>query len=601
MRLFKSNVIILIMENIVYGNIEGIKDSVLKDIQYIYEIETGSDQFVSNELIETMARLSAKINREIMVYLSRNGKVAEVRVGDDKSVGLTELRLVRNYDRLSGVRCIHTHPSGSGYLSDVDKGSLSSLKLDSMAAIGVSKDGYAVDFYAGFLGEEAMDGSREVLLHGPFHPSHIPQSFLLDEIFESDNRFLGSAYTVTECQLQKAILCGIERDSGYDSLAELESLAETAGVITVGRLVQNKNIADPLTYIGHGKAEELLLLCNSLEADCVIFDDELSAIQMRNLETIVGTDIIDRTMLILDIFAQRASSREGKLQVELAQLKYRLPRLLGMGRVLSRQGGGVGTRGPGEKKLEIDRRRIRRRIFELEKEIDAIGRQRELRKLKRKNNKLPLVALVGYTNAGKSTLLNLLTDSKVLSEDKLFATLDPVVRSMELPDNGTCLIADTVGFINKLPHDLIDAFKSTLEEVKDADLLLHVIDSGNTESEMQISVVENVIASLGASNIPCIRVYNKMDVCSIPVRKDGIKISAVTGEGIDALLDQIGKELKGTQIKVDLLIDYSKYDALIQIKQFCTVLEEKHEENGTLLSALVSEEMIWKINKLLDL
>ncbi|MBA4348304.1 MAG: GTPase HflX, partial [Clostridiales bacterium] len=321
-------------------------------------------------------------------------------------------------------------------------------------------------------------------------------------------------------------------------------------------------------------------------------------IQLRNLELVLGLPIIDRTMLILDIFAQRAQSREGKLQVELAQLKYRLPRLLGMGKVLSRQGAsGVGMRGPGEKKLEIDRRRIRRRVFELEQELAEIEKQRGLRRAKRAANPIPVVALVGYTNAGKSTLLNLLSGADALAEDKLFATLDPIVRKITLPNGSECLLSDTVGFINKLPHDLVNAFRSTLDEVNDADLVLHVVDSSSDYYEVQMRVVEEVLTSLGAIETPRIDVYNKIDKPESKPRNGGVAISATSGAGIDSLLHAIEEALAKTQVKLEVVVPYDKHGAMQMIRQSATILSETHEEDGTHLTLLLNECEIWRIKK----
>ena len=377
------------------------------------------------------------------------------------------------------------------------------------------------------------------------------------------------------------------------------NFARTAGIKVVAKEQQRRRAIDAGTYIGSGKAEELALTASAVEADIFVFDDELSAIQLRNLELILGLPIVDRTMLILDIFAQRAQSREGKLQVELAQLKYRLPRLLGMGKVLSRQGAsGVGMRGPGEKKLEIDRRRIRRRVFELEQELGEIEKQRGLRRAKRAANPIPVVALVGYTNAGKSTLLNLLSGADALAEDKLFATLDPIVRKVTLPNGSECLLSDTVGFINKLPHDLVNAFKSTLDEVSDADLILHVVDCASDYYEVQMRVVEEVLTSLGAIDTPRIEVYNKIDKPEAKPRSNGgIAISAATGAGIDTLLKAIEEALAKTQVKLDIVVPYEKYDAMQMIRQTGTILSETHEEDGTHVSMLLNENEMWRIKK----
>lgn len=584
------------MKKEIHGNINGIRDIVLNEMLLLYDMEMSTDDFLSDEVCDALVRFTSIINREVLVYVSRAGKIEDVRVGDDHSVHMEEMRLVRNIDRLSGVRCIHTHPNETGYLSDVDLGSLNALRLDAMCAIGV-KDGVASSVYAAFIGD--MEGEeRKPVWYGPMRAHHLPQKQLMDAILDADKRLLSDTYNIVEIKPDRAVLAGIESADGYDTLSELAELCETAGIKVVAKEQQRRRAIDAGTYIGSGKAEELALTASAVEADIFVFDDELSAIQLRNLELILGLPIIDRTMLILDIFAQRAQSREGKLQVELAQLKYRLPRLLGMGKVLSRQGAsGVGMRGPGEKKLEIDRRRIRRRVFELEQELGEIEKQRGLRRAKRAANPIPVVALVGYTNAGKSTLLNLLSGADALAEDKLFATLDPIVRKVCLPNGSECLLSDTVGFINKLPHDLVNAFKSTLDEVSDADLILHVVDSASDYYEVQMRVVEEVLTSLGAIDTPRIDVYNKIDKPEAKPRSNGITISAATGAGIDALLKAIEEALAKTQVKLDIVVPYEKYAALQMIRQTATILSETHEEDGTHLSILLNESETWRIKK----
>ena len=590
------------MEKQVHGNVSGIRENLLSEMASLYQLNMTQDTFLSDELTEALARYTGMIGREILVYISRQGMIEEVRIGDDHTVDMPDIRLVRNQDRLNGVRCIHTHPNATGVLSDVDLGSLSALRLDSMAAIGVNEKGEATSFQAAFLG--AMeDGHRVMEFYGPMRAYRLPQKQLMDAIFTSDACFKSSAYEVTAARPDRAILVGLESGEPYDTLEELAQLAETAGVEVIGRELQKRKVPDAVTYIGTGKAEELKLTVNAMEADIVIFDDELSVVQMRNLEDTLGVPILDRTMLILDIFACRAQSREGKLQVELAQLKYRLPRLLGMGRVLSRQGGGVGTRGPGEKKLEIDRRRIRRRVFELEQELNEIEKQRSLRRERRTKNEIPVVALVGYTNAGKSTLLNLLSDAQVLAEDKLFATLDPVVRQVTLRDGTVCLLSDTVGFINKLPHDLVSAFHSTLEEVADADVILHVVDASSSYYEVQMRVVEDVITSLGAGDTPRINVYNKMDVVTAPVglRGNAVRISAKEGTGIDGLLDEIAGILADSQVSFDLVVPYDRYDVMQLLYQLNAVQSEDHLEDGTHVSVRLDEAEVWKIRRKLGI
>ncbi len=589
------------MEKKIHGNIAGIRDTILEDMLSLYDETQPSGVFASYALLEKMAAFTGRIGREISVYLSRSGAVADVSVGDATTVSMPDMRLVRNIDRLAGVRCIHTHPNGSGYLSDVDLGTLNSMRLDAMAAVGV-RDGLPTSVYVAFVGE--MEGEeRKPLIYGPMRADRLPQDALLNALIEADNRLKAPAYAVTAAEPERAVLVGIDNDDGYDTLEELKALADTAGVNVVHIERQRKRPIDNGTYIGSGKADELRLIGSATEADVFIFDDELTAIQIRNLESILGAPVIDRTMLILDIFATRATTREGKLQVELSQLKYRLPRLLGVGVAMSRQGAsGVGMRGPGEKKLEIDRRRIRRCIFELEQELKEIEKQRSVRRSVREKSEVPIVALVGYTNAGKSTLLNVLSESDVLAEDKLFATLDPVVRSITLPNGTPCLLSDTVGFINKLPHELVEAFKSTLEEVRNADLILHVVDASCPYYEVQMRVTEQVLESLGAADTPVIEVYNKCDLnTAIPrTRERAVAISAKTGMGIDALSAAIETELNRTQQRVELVIPYDKYNAIRVLHEIGTILSESHEADGTHVTAMLEQSKLYRLKNALE-
>ena len=318
------------MKREIHGNIGGIRDIVLNEMLLLYDIEMSADEFLSDEVCDALVQFTSIINREVLIYVSRVGKIEDVRVGDDHSVHMEEMRLVRNIDRLSGVRCIHTHPNETGYLSDVDLGSLNALRLDAMCAIGV-KEGKASSVYAAFIGD--MEGEERIpVWYGPMRAHHLPQKQLMDAILEADKRLLSDTYNIVEIKPDRAVLAGIESADGYDTLSELAELCQTAGIKVVAKEQQRRRAVDAATYIGSGKAEELALTASACEADIFVFDDELTAIQLRNLEQVLGLPIIDRTMLILDIFAQRAQSREGKLQVELAQLKYRLPRLLGMAR-----------------------------------------------------------------------------------------------------------------------------------------------------------------------------------------------------------------------------------------------------------------------------
>lgn len=592
------------MANKPNGNLTGIKSAMLDRLKSLYDFKQGLDEFASFELLSELCACSGEINREISVYISRDGGIVDVSVGDSAKVSMPSMRLVRNEDRLCGVRCIHTHPSGDGRLSGVDLGTLRSMKLDCMAAVGVS-DGKPTQLYAAYLGDFDEDtGSRAALVYGPMRPYKLPQKALIAEIFNSDDRFRSTTKEVEAVEQERAVLVGMDNDEGYDTLEELNELAKTAGALVVGKVRVRRRTIDNATYVGSGKANELSLMGSELEADLFIFDDELSAIQLRTLEETLGARVIDRTTLILDIFAARATSREGKLQVELAQMRYRLPRLIGQGQVLSRLGGGIGTRGPGEKKLEIDRRRIRRRVFELETELSEIEKQRGLRRESRKANRIPLVALVGYTNAGKSTMLNALTDSNVLAEDKLFATLDPVVRKITLSGGTEALLSDTVGFINKLPHDLVEAFKSTLEEVSNSDLILQVVDISCPYHEKQMRVVDGVLESLHAADIPRIIVFNKADAipsCDLPAESENrLNVSALCGMGIEKLLSAVELKLNSARTEVDILVPYSKYEAVSMIRDRGMLLSEEHTETGTHIRALLDAESIGQLRKILD-
>lgn len=381
-------------------------------------------------------------------------------------------------------------------------------------------------------------------------------------------------------------------DTTDESMAELAELVKTAGGEVVAEVVQNKSEPESGTYMGEGKLAEIAEMIPALEIDSVVFDDELSGIQTRNISDILGVKVIDRSMLILDIFAMRAKSGEGKLQVELAQLKYRLPRLRGLGEAMSRTGAGIGTRGPGETKLESDRRHIRRRITALEDELDEIEKHRELLRKRRKKDGVITAALVGYTNAGKSTLLNALTNADVFAEDKLFATLDPTSRAIELEDARRILLVDTVGFIRKLPHHLVEAFKSTLEEAAVADVLLHVIDGASEQYADHIKVVREVLSDIGAGQKPIIAVFNKCDkigpntVLTAPGHDIEIKISAKTGEGFAELLSALAELAPGKKTRVTAIIPYTEGALLSRLHQEQKILAEEYTENGTKIEML---------------
>ncbi|MDI6689004.1 MAG: GTPase HflX [Actinomycetota bacterium] len=393
-----------------------------------------------------------------------------------------------------------------------------------------------------------------------------------------------------------------------ESLNELEQLVITAGGEVVVRVIQERETPHIRTFIGPGKAEEIRDLACKLEADLIVFDQDLTSSQQHNLEDIIKRKVIDRTALILDIFAQRAHSSEGKLQVELAQLVYLLPRIKGRGIELSRLGGGIGTRGPGETKLEVDRRRIRHRIQHLNKELKHLRQNRAMQRKKRKKASIFSTSIVGYTNAGKSTLLNTLTNAGVFVEDKLFATLDSTTRRLILPNNQLAVISDTVGFIKKLPHQLIAAFRSTLDEVREANLLVHIIDASHPQMEEQIKAVERVLEEIEAVEKPRINLFNKMDKLSQIDRErlkrrfpQGIFISALTGEGINKLLEEIEKRATEAVVRVRLHIPFSRGELIQKIYEQGNVISERHTSRGTSIIAELPQGSLREIKKLVEI
>ncbi|HHU48586.1 MAG TPA: GTPase HflX [Clostridiales bacterium] len=583
------------------GNIEGLSKQILLALESIYDMPVERESFLSKEIVLLLCELTGVTNREISIYLNRRGEVMDVSVGEAGQVSLTGMNLRRSNVRLSGIRCIHTHPGGSGKLSGVDLNSLKTLRFDAMAAIGV-QNGRFVDAYTAFL--NPPNESESHTIYGPLTMEELCGDDLQREIHRLDP-LIALPHTVETQQdeEERAILIGLDdQGEGFRSVNELEELAKTAGARTLYKTTQNRKMPDPATYIGRGKAAELTLLCQSLNANLVICDDELTAVQIKNLEEILGVRVIDRTTLILDIFSRHAVSREGKLQVELAQLKYRLPRLTGMGHTLSRLGGGIGTRGPGEKKLETDRRHIRRRISEIEAELAKVKEHRTNLRTKREKNRIPICALTGYTNAGKSTLLNALTGSNVLVEDKLFATLDPVSRGIILPDGQRIILIDTVGFIDKLPHNLVEAFHSTLEEVVEADLLLHVVDAGSPNLTEQTSVVNRVLNMLGAKQ-KIITVYNKMDMVKdstlLPAEKPQAFVSARTGEGLEDLLNLIQKNLPRKMQRVTLLLPYDQGNVRSMLHEDGNILSEEFVSEGIQMEVEVDEILFGRIKSFL--
>ena len=476
-----------------------------------------------------------------------------------------------------------------------------------MAAIGfrADREEEIVGSIGFFTGDVAEDGTEALNTVGPL-PERALHTINLTYLITVVNKKLSAHSTkTTEDETERALLVGLDCGKTHwpidESMAELERLADTAGAVIVGKFIQRREKPDAAFFLGRGKVAEIAMEVQNRDATLLILDDELTPSQQHNLEQMLGIKVIDRTALILDIFAQRARTREGKLQVELAQLQYNLPRLGGQGLVLSRLGGGIGTRGPGETKLEVDRRRIYARIHDLEAQIDAVQKNRHLHRRRRKLSRIPLVALVGYTNAGKSTLLNRLTGSEVFAEDKLFATLDPTTRHLVLPEKQEILLTDTVGFIQKLPHTLVKAFRATLEEVQEADLLLHVVDCSNENYEQQIESVVEVLKELDAVNKPTLYVFNKADRFAVPDAapgqagkgltpaqeammlhgREGICVSARTGANLLELQQLIEHFFMEQQVQMELLIPFAQGRLLTELHELHAVRETDYCETGT--------------------
>lgn len=563
----------------IHGNIEGVRKSVLAEMEKWYDWQLPGDVFIEQDLLLQLCSISASLNREVAIYVTRFGEVADVFIGKADSVELPDLRLRRSERRLSMVRCIHTHPKGSGELSSVDISALLSIRFDAMCAVGIDEKGKPISVQAAFLDPVAPEGIRRTEL---VSARKLPNSQWMQEIEEADANYLAQEPS-TESRVERAVLVGIESEI---SLLELKELAQTAGAITAHMELQKRNKPDSAFCIGKGKAESLALTCQALQADLVIFDEELTGVMQKNLEEVLRLKVVDRTALILDIFAARANTREGKLQVEMAQLQYRSQRLLGQGLVLSRLAGGIGTRGPGESKLEVNRRRIRERLTDLKRELAQMEKQRGLRRQQREKNQIPLVALVGYTNAGKSTLFNQMTNSDVYVKDQLFATLDSVSRPMELPHGGKAMLIDTVGFIRKLPHALVQAFHSTLEEAALADIIVIVSDAASPELHAQHATVLQVLGSLHVNTKKRIDVLNKCDVANVPLDAlpGALSISARTGEGTDRLLSRIEELVDEGMQTVRLLVPFESYGLLSKLHGYGSVLKQEHGDSGTILT-----------------
>jgi GTPase len=549
-----------------HGNTHGLKPNQLRRIEKLYQRRIPPHQIVTTEFARQLSELSHETRRQIGVLIDRKGYVEFVIVGDARQIELPDFKRVRVAgDRFRGLRCVHTHLRGEELTRD-DLTDLALLRLDLMASIDVDeKTGLpgvvrAAHLQPSIASEAGMNGnSKHFAFLDPAVASQLDVDFLgLIEALESEmarNRRTSHKATGVD----SAILVNVStnpRDDAEDSMAELRELAQSAGLVVLDEMIQRRSTIDPRTVLGKGKLEELLIGAMQAGADAIIFDRELQPAQVRSISEATDLKVIDRSQLILDIFAQRAQSHEGKIQVELAQLKYILPRLvIGQNSAFSRLAGGIGGRGPGETKLETDRRRVRDRIHRLEAELASQRKRREQRRKERLRHEVPTISIVGYTNAGKSTLLNALTSSHVLAESRMFATLDPTTRRLRLPREQEVIINDTVGFIRDLPPDLLAAFRSTLEEIGGSRLLMHVVDAGNPRWQQQITSVDRILTELEFEKIPRLLVFNKIDLVdaeSLRAMKRLAKcdeaggcvgISALRTQTLRPMLEQIGKML----------------------------------------------------------
>jgi GTPase len=529
----------------VFGNTLGLKPSQLHALRRTYRRRVDAQAIISPELARHLTEVSHETNRQIGVFLDRKGDVHAVIVGDAKKLELPDVGRGRAGDsRLRGLRLVHTHLNGEALTRD-DHTDLALLRLDLVAAIEVGGDGLPGKVHYAHLLPENPQGA---MWKDEVAPSvHELDYDAIGGALALEDEFARAGAVRRTGGKERAILVGFGgrnrgRAEAEASLEELRELARTTGVEVIDATLQLRRDPDPRYLIGKGKLEDIVLRSMQLMATMIVFDSNLSPSQARHIAEATSLKILDRTQLILDIFAQRAQSADGKLQVELAQLKYLYPRLVGRDDSLSRLAGGIGGRGPGETKLEIDRRRVRDRITALERRIEALGESRHLRRKQRNARGLPVLSIVGYTNAGKSTLLNALTDSEVLAEDKLFATLDPTSRRLRFPRDREVIITDTVGFIRDLPADLVNAFRATLEELTDADLLLHVVDASDPRQEEQITAVDAILTDLGLAEKRRLVVLNKIDRlpgkdgAALAHQRDAVAVSAATCEGLPALL-----------------------------------------------------------------
>jgi len=528
------------------GNLLGLKHQQVRQLERLYRRKVPPAELVTPELARQLTEVSRDLRRQVGLLIDRAGAVAYVIVGDAKGLVIPLLPRERGVKgRLKGLRLIHTHLDASPINQD-DLMDLALLRLDAVAAIAVTADGLPGVVEMAHLLPQAEDGRSWTILKAD-HIARLKVDFdLLVSSLEEELARVGA--TDGGDGRERAILIGVtgkSRAAAEDSLAELTELAHSAGLTVAAAILQHRPKFDPRFLMGKGKLSELVVQALQLGSDLLVFDAELSPSQVRSITDFTELKVIDRTQLILDLFAQRARSREGKLQVEMAQVKYLLPRLRGRDDALSRLTGGIGGRGPGETRLEIDRRRLQERLHRLQTDLKSVRAERKVRRGLRRRHGLPILSIIGYTNAGKSTLFNALTHAAVLAEDKLFATLDPTSRRLRFPREREVIITDTVGFIQDLPKNLLEAFKATLEELEDADLLIHVIDLANPRFEEQIAAVDRILTSLELTDKPVLKVFNKLDrvdpnLAALMTRiHQGVAVSAINPETLPPLISRL--------------------------------------------------------------
>ena len=529
-----------------FGNLTGLKPSDIKRIENIYRRKIPPHDVITHELARYITELSSEINRQIGILIDRKGKIDFVIVGSHSEIVIPDLSDYRiGIGRLRGLRCLHTHLKDEPLTKD-DLTDLAMLRLDLMSAIEVKEDGLPGRIYTAHLLPENPEGKMWELLP-PAYLSHF-QLDALSIIGMVEDEMYRSQRVRTIKEKDRAILVSVTtvgRDTAERFLEELKELARTDDIEVIDAVIVRPRQFNAKYLMGEGQLRELIIKSLQLGADLIIFNEELTPTQLREIANFTEMHITDRTQLILDIFGKRAFSRDGKVKVELAKLKYMLPRLSVKDDALSRIRGGIGVKGPGETKLEIGRRRVKDRIAHLEKELRTLASERIVRKSKRVKTDMPIISIIGYTNAGKSTLLNALTESHVLVEDKLFATLDPTSRRLRFPREKEAIISDTVGFISNLPSDLLDSFRSTLEELRDADLLIHIVDISNPAFEEQMKTVENILLELKLSQIARLLVFNKCDrvereaVENFCIRYNAVAISALKMDNIEGLMEKV--------------------------------------------------------------